>query len=136
VTVELSPPVDIWFDRPAPLLSMNGQRGREHSDNVRLWREAAYWAACQALPVGPRGRRRLTRSRVLVLLVVSNRVRRDPANFVATVKPIVDGFTDANLWPDDGPEWVTVTEPALLYSKPKPTREVMVRVEPAPIEAT
>jgi hypothetical protein len=29
------------------------------------------------------------------------------------VKPIVDGLVDADLWPDDTPEWVTTVEPVL-----------------------
>jgi hypothetical protein len=44
---------------------------------------------------------------------VTDRRRRDPHNYFATVKPIIDGLVDAGLWPDDTPAWVTTTEPAL-----------------------
>lgn len=37
--------------------------------------------------------------------------RRDPHNFYPTIKPIIDGLTDAGLWPDDTPEFVRTFEP-------------------------
>jgi len=45
-----------------------------------------------------------------VFPVTQNR-RRDPHNYYPTVKPIVDGLTDANYWPDDTPEYVETREP-------------------------
>ncbi len=54
-----------------------------------------------------------TRWSVQVDLPVSSTRPRDPHNFVATVKPIVDGLTDAGFWPDDTARYVTVAEPTL-----------------------
>lgn len=51
---------------------------------------------------------------VSVALPVKDKRRRDPHNYFATVKPIVDGLVDAGLWPDDTPEWVTTVEPTLV----------------------
>jgi crossover junction endodeoxyribonuclease RusA len=42
--------------------------------------------------------------------VTTNR-RRDPHNYYPTVKPIVDGLTDAGFWVDDTPEYVETREP-------------------------
>jgi hypothetical protein len=40
--------------------------------------------------------------------------RRDPMNYVGTVmKAVIDGMVDAGCWPDDTPEWVTITQPFL-----------------------
>lgn len=42
---------------------------------------------------------------------VSQNRRRDPHNYYPTVKPIVDGLTDAGFWLDDTPEYVETREP-------------------------
>lgn len=96
----------ISFPRPTPaLLSMNDRHHwRRRASDVKLWRRAAYFAA-RAYDQPP--------SMVCVTLDVPDARRRDPANYFATVKPIVDGLVDAGLWPDDTPEWVTVVEPTL-----------------------
>jgi len=40
--------------------------------------------------------------------------RRDPHNFTGTVvKSVVDGLTDAGLWPDDVPEFVHIGDPII-----------------------
>lgn len=39
--------------------------------------------------------------------------RRDPHNYVATAKSLVDELVIAGLVPDDTAEWVTVVEPVL-----------------------
>lgn len=108
-------PVTLEFPPPGKLLSMN-DRGhwRRHNDLKRAWRTAASDAVLEA-----RQRRRirwsppLAPSIVAVTLPVPDRRRRDPHNYFATVKPIVDGLVDGGLWPDDTPEWVTTIEPAL-----------------------
>lgn len=112
----------IKFPQPAPLLSLND---RAHwAKKARLtaaWREAA-WAAGN-------GVRRQVRRRpcyVTVFFPVPDKRRRDPHNFIATVKPIVDGLVDARLWPDDTPEWVTVTEPVLVVG----LKLVQIELEP------
>lgn len=99
----------IEFEPPAKLISMND---RLHwAAKARLtasWRQAAFYAARDA-QLGS-----LPPSTVTVGLPVRDSRRRDPHNYFATVKPIVDGLVDAGLWPDDNSEWVTVTEPVLM----------------------
>lgn len=49
--------------------------------------------------------------------------RRDPMNFVGTVvKAMVDGLVDAGLWPDDTPDYVTITQPRLVVDRDAPIR--------------
>ena len=43
-------------------------------------------------------------SPVLVTVYAPTRRRLDPPNLYPTVKAIIDGLTDANLWPDDNHE--------------------------------
>lgn len=98
----------ITFPRPTPaLLSMNDRHHwRRRAADVKLWRRAAYFAA-RAYDQPP--------SMVCVTLDVPTKAHRDPANYFATVKPIVDGLVDAKWWPDDTPEYVTVCEPVLRH---------------------
>jgi len=42
--------------------------------------------------------------------------RRDPHNYIATVKPLIDELVDMDLVPDDTAEWVSVAEPKLVIS--------------------
>lgn len=97
----------ITFQRPTPkLLSMNDRHHwRRRSSDVKHWRTAA-WA--KALDHGPQ-----PPAMVVITLDVPDARRRDPANYYATVKPIVDGLVDAGWWPDDTPEYVTTCEPLL-----------------------
>ena len=44
---------------------------------------------------------RLERARLVVEIAFPDRRRRDPHNWMATVKPIVDGLVDAGVLPDD-----------------------------------
>lgn len=118
----------ISFPRPTPaLLSMN-DRGhwRKHNEAIKAWRHAtrmqvarqrSWWVGVDHPP-----------AMVCVTLDVPDKRRRDPANYFATVKPIVDGLVDAGLWPDDTPEWVTVVEPTLRIVK----GPLMVTVELRP----
>jgi crossover junction endodeoxyribonuclease RusA len=45
---------------------------------------------------------------------VPDKRRRDPHNYYPTIKAIVDGLVDAQLWPDDTPEWVHTNEPTFV----------------------
>jgi len=75
-----------------------------------VWRETAHILGltkvkeAQALT---RGRRAL----VQFAFPVSQNRRRDPHNYYPTIKPIIDGLTDAGFWPDDTPEYVATREP-------------------------
>lgn len=118
----------IDFFPPGPLLSLN-QRGHwaRKSRHVAEWRKAAWLAACNrrrhpSFPDTP-----LPKSLVkLSLPVKSLLVRRDPHNFYATTKPVIDGLVDARLWPDDTPDYVVTTEPEFHTTD----RKVWVRIYP------
>ena len=44
--------------------------------------------------------------------------RRDPDNYVATRKPVLDTMVrEGGLWPDDNPTWVSNLEPRLIHIK-------------------
>jgi crossover junction endodeoxyribonuclease RusA len=119
--------VVIAFEPPGPLLNLNDRDGiASHARLVAEWRTMAYFYACAALPVGPAKRRRNGRQRVASFLPVVGERRRDPHNFVPTVKAVVDGFTDAGLWPDDSEAFVTVGEPRLMVG----AREAVFVIQP------
>lgn len=114
----------VAFHPPARMLSLN-DRDHHHQRGplVAEWRQAAYFHACRAYPTGPSGRA-MGRATVRIALPFPDDRRRDPHNYVATAKPIVDGLVDAGFWPDDTPEWVSVAEPVLYRGT-----EVVVVVE-------
>lgn len=121
-------PLDVWFDVPTgtTLLSMNDRdHWRSHALRVRWWRAAAHRAGLRIpgdmRPTGP--------VTVTVVLPVADRRVRDPHNYFATVKPIIDGLTDAGLWPDDGPDHVTTTEPRLVICRHPAPRRVTVEIQ-------
>ena len=110
---------------PFRLLSANDRaHWRARARNVRTWRQWAHITGHQFrhqtgwAPVP---------CTVTVELPVRDRRRRDPANYHATLKPIVDGLVDAGIWPDDNPTWVTVAEPVLIV---RPERIVRVLLTP------
>lgn len=108
--------ISITFRAPGPLMSMNDRlHWSARARLARSWRHAAHIAARNTIntPSSSRGPLPLPPSTVTVVLPVRDRRRRDPHNYFATVKPVIDGLVDAGLWPDDTPEWVTTTEPAL-----------------------
>ena len=100
----------IEFPAPAPLLNLNGrQHWSKKAPIVAEWRRATWAWSLQAAFGDPRP---LPPSTVKVTLPVKSLVtRRDPHNFIPTVKPIIDGLVDAKFWPDDTAEWVTVIDP-------------------------
>jgi hypothetical protein len=99
------------FAAPCRLLSLND---RMHWSNraraVKLWRNAAYYAACQ---LGGPSARAMPPSTVTTTFPCRTVRRRDPHNYIATMKPIIDGLVDAGCWPDDTFEYVTVADPVL-----------------------
>jgi crossover junction endodeoxyribonuclease RusA len=116
------------FFPPAPLLTLNQRmHWAPKSRHVAEWRKAAWAAATNrkrhpSWPDPP-----LPRSLLKVSLPVKSLlVRRDPHNFVATIKPIIDGLVDAKFWPDDTPEYVVSTDPEFHTSD----RQVWVRIYP------
>lgn len=96
----------VVFDAPAPLLSMNQRASRTRRQYHQAWRDAAYVHYRNQL----RGVR-LPPCIVEISLPVTTNVRRDAANFQATVKPIVDGIQRAGAWPDDTDEFCDQRNP-------------------------
>jgi hypothetical protein len=119
----------IEFRAPDRLMSLNDRlHWSTRSTRTRQWRIAALMAAVDArnrdrwtLPLAP--------SVVAVGLPVATNTRRDPSNYIATVKPIVDGLVQAGLWPDDTLEWVTTVEPLLLRRAEKVRVLIVPRAE-------
>lgn len=133
---------EIAFPQPDRLLSMNDRlHWRAQRSRTRLWRRSTMVAALRANGVtevqawfvagqvhdarqpldaalrlvGATAQPFLPAAIVEVRLPVRDSRHRDPHNYFATVKPIIDGLVDAGLWPDDTPDWVTTVEPRLIY---------------------
>lgn len=104
------------FDWPADPLSMNEGASYDRRLREQLWRDAAHWYWIHAHPgVGPAGRTSRPAT-VSTLITFRQKRRRDPINFAATVKRIVDGLVLAGAWPDDTPDWVDQRIPDLLVT--------------------
>lgn len=101
----------IEFAPPDKLISLNDRmHWSKRYQREKLWAEATWVHALQQIKPAERPQRR---SLVHVTLPVKSvNTRRDPHNFFATVKPIIDGLVHAGLWPDDTPEYVKVDEPS------------------------
>lgn len=106
--------VRIEFPAPAPLLNLNDRmHWRKKATRMRAWRDAAKAGAVKA-KVGPQWPSVVSVS----LPVRAPGARRDPHNFVLTVKPIIDGLVDAGLWPDDHSGYVATVEPRFHKAVP------------------
>lgn len=117
--------ITLEFLQPADQINLNDRHHRIAEAKLKAaWREAAYYAAC-AWRAGPSTRRLAGRAIVRVTLPVHTRSRRDPHNWIPTVKAIVDGLTDANLWPDDSEEYVEVRDPAFLVVDKAPKNQLV-----------
>lgn len=112
-------PLLITFPPPAAPVSANQvirAHGQVAAGLMRPWRDAAYWHWCaEHAGVGPSGRR-YPPAIVQATIPFRTAQRRDPHNYVITVKAIVDGLVAAGAWPDDTPEFVTVREPILTIA--------------------
>jgi len=94
------------------------------SKTKRAWREAAYYSALQWRSTPSKRRLEGTHLVSFRFPMATNR-RRDPHNYYPTIKPIIDGLTDAGLWPDDTAEYVATVEP-IFVSKDQPV-SVLIR---------
>lgn len=118
-------PLEVRFKQPAGLLSLNDRTAwRRRAEHIAAWRAAAHGAGLN-VGAGPRARA-VGPAVVNVVLPVPDRRRRDPHNYVATLKPIVDGLVDAGLWPDDTPEHVATLEPELDIRRDRLVRVVLI----------
>lgn len=94
---------------PAARMNMNQRlHWRTRHRLTKLWRHAAYVAACEQL-----GRTPSARAREACFVRVSFPVRdpgkrRDPENWSPTSKALVDGMVDAGVWVDDDERHVLV----------------------------
>lgn len=99
------------FEKPADYMTMNQRKHWTwNAKTKRAWRDAAFYTACD-WRVGFSDRRLAGKAVVRFVFPVTTNRRRDPHNYYPTIKPIIDGLTDANLWPDDTPEFVETREP-------------------------
>lgn len=122
--------MSIAFPEPAARMNLNdrGHWRRRHRLS-QAWRTAAWVAACAQLGATPAARRRPACLVIVVFPVADPGRRRDPSNWMPTVKPIVDGLVDAGVWPDDNADWVTVIEPRFQHRDVLDDR-VLVRLAP------
>lgn len=113
---------DRFFDFPSPTCGFLNMNDREHfrvkARKAAAWKLAAYYGGLGTAPT-PSGRA-LPPSVVQCRFEVIGTRRRDPHNWFATVKPVIDGLVQAGLWPDDNSDHVTTTEPLLLPVKAAP----------------
>lgn len=114
----------IEFPAPAEMLNLNDRlHWRKRNELEQAWQMAAFVAARNS------GAKNFSRSVVTVIFKVASKRRRDPHNFVATVKPIVDGLVKAGWWPDDNSDWVAVTDPIFVVVGSASPQVGMVVVE-------
>jgi crossover junction endodeoxyribonuclease RusA len=121
-------PTIITFRQPAETLNLNQRWHWARKAKVtRTWRTAATWAAKaaltgQTLPLAP--------SLIAAQIDVRGNLRRDPSNLWPTVKAVIDGLVDAELWPDDNSEWVTTCEPTLRVVPRNRPLEISMTITP------
>lgn len=107
----------IWhtppFPDPAPRMNANDPTPNSkwaaiaRRRDVTAWREAGYLAARM------RRRPHITGRATVTVWFGTDRPnqRRDPMNWYPTVKALIDGLTQAKLWPDDDAAHVLVAQP-------------------------
>lgn len=114
----------IRFESPAEVMTLNKRyHWAVKMQLTAAWRHAAEIHARNAKlkDVGP--------SIVKVTFNVTTNRRRDGHNYIATVKPIIDGMVAAGVWPDDTGEWVAVVDPEFNVVGTKSAVKNMVLVE-------
>jgi crossover junction endodeoxyribonuclease RusA len=104
----------LFFLKPAEYLTMNQRKHWAWTmKQKQAWRESSRLAG---LEWRPGATSRLLDGFAIVSFefpVTQNR-RRDPHNFYPTIKPIIDGLTDAGFWPDDTADFVATREPTFV----------------------
>lgn len=102
------------FEQPSVALSVNKAYSMHWSARRRYladWRLACRIAFQKA--VLERGELPLKPVTLDFTFTFAKNARRDPANYHATTKSLVDELVNAGLVPDDTAEWVSVVEPTL-----------------------
>ena len=77
----------------------------KRSREMRVWRDAANWAARAAFRDATLGDA-FHPCRIHVVFRYKVHRTRDVANLVASLKPIIDGIVDARMLRDDSPRWL------------------------------
>ena len=94
---------------PAARMNLNQRHSwRTKARLTRLWRHAAWVAACEQLGRTPSERAREACFVRVAFPVRDPAKRRDPENWTPTSKALVDGLVDAGVWPDDDERHVLV----------------------------
>lgn len=118
---------------PAALMNMNDPlpstkwARSKRREQGRLWRNAA-WAAVCAKP-----RPKVAAKATLTVEFGTDRPnqRRDPHNFMPTVKHLIDGIVDAGVLIDDSHRQLATTEPIFTAALPPRTFRMTLRWEEA-----
>ena len=115
--------------KPDKLLSLNdSEHFRKRAGRVAVWREAGFWWA----------KANRVRCRAVSPVEVWTEFgtdrpnhRRDPINFMPTIKAFCDGFTDAGVWPDDSSKYVHTNEPTFTKDVPADSLRITLAWEEA-----
>lgn len=102
----------------SPPLTLNGRdHWRVKADKTAALRhEAKIRVRAANLP-------KCTRIQFRLVYQPRDRRRRDPSNFLATQKPLLDGVVDSGIIPDDCPPYVDELMPKILKPQPgEPSR--------------
>lgn len=95
-----------------------------HNRIKKAWQEYTHYAWLQQ--GRPRG---MPPCAIRSTLIFNRESRRDPHNFIATLKPIIDQLVIDGVWPDDHAGWLELAEPKLVVSKTSP-RGVILKAYP------
>jgi len=96
-----------WTKAP---LSMNDRLHHMQKAKITAELRALMHATARHLP-------EMDRVEVALVWVVSDRRKRDEENIVATLKPLCDGLVDAEIVPDDTPQYMVKRMPQIRYEK-------------------
>lgn len=98
---------------PAEFLNSNDRRHHmAQAALVKLWRQDA-WARYNALP-NPKPKPTSLATASLAIGTNKPDKRRDPMNWWPTFKALIDGLTDAHVWPDDDSTRVLIVQPRFV----------------------
>lgn len=117
----------VGFPNPTQLLSLNKTSKMHWGTKAALvdaWRQMAWAKGVNAASALKRAgcditmlHRRHSTAHVIFTVPDPGR-RRDAHNFVATVKPVIDGLVDAGWLLDDSVKHLTVNDPRFVDTKP------------------
>jgi hypothetical protein len=122
--------IELRFKVPARPVSINETAGHHHRvglDRLDEWKRATRIAYAQDTTAGHFVN---VPCRIEIQLPFARHARRDPHNFIPTVKAIIDALRVGGAWPDDSPEWVQVVDPTIVVGD-----EVVIRLVPRVAEA-